>query len=127
MQNKNLNYAALGLFVIAMIAAAVGATVALSGPTGSHDRYTAFFGNVADVKFGTQVRYEGFPVGQVEEIRPAVKDGAMVFLLDLSVRSGWKIPADSVARIGSSSILGGKTVEIRHSRKFHTRYPVSGS
>ena len=113
MQNKNLNYAALGLFVIGMIAAAVGATVVLSGPTGSHDRYTALFGNVADVKFGTQVRYEGFPVGQVEEIRPVVKDGAMVFLLDLSVRPGWKIPADSVARIGSSSILGGKTVEIR--------------
>ena len=113
MQNKNLNYAALGLFVIAMIAAAVGATIALSGPTGSHDRYTALLGNVADVKFGTQVRYEGFPVGQVEEIRPVVKDGAMVFLLDLSVRPGWKIPADSVARIGSSSILGGKTVEIR--------------
>ena len=113
MQNKNLNYAALGLFVIAMIAAAIGATVALSGHSGSHDIYTALFDNVADVKFGTQVRYEGFPVGQVEEIRPVAKDGAMVFHLDLSVRQGWKIPTDSVARIGSSSILGGKTVEIR--------------
>jgi phospholipid/cholesterol/gamma-HCH transport system substrate-binding protein len=113
MKNKNLNYAALGLFVIAMIAAAVGATVALSGHSGPHDIYATQFDNVADVKFGTQVRYEGFPVGQVEEIRPVVKDGAMSFHLDLSVQQGWKIPADSVARIGSSSILGGKTVEIR--------------
>jgi len=113
MQNKSLNYAALGLFVIAMIAAAIGATVALSGHTGSRETYTTLFDNVADVKFGTQVRYEGFPVGQVEEIRPVVKDGAMAFHLDLSVQEGWKIPVDSVARIGSSSILGGKTVEIR--------------
>ena len=113
MQNKNLNYAALGLFVIAMIAAAIGATVALSGHSGSREIYSALFDNVADVKFGTQVRYEGFPVGQVEEIRPVVKDGAMAFHLDLSVQQGWKIPVDSVARIGSSSILGGKTVEIR--------------
>ncbi|MDA1324282.1 MAG: MlaD family protein [Proteobacteria bacterium] len=113
MQNKSLNYAALGLFVIAMIAAAIGATVALSGHTGPREIYTALFNNVADVKFGTQVRYEGFPVGQVEEIRPVIKDGAMEFHLDLSVQEGWKIPVDSVARIGSSSILGGKTVEIR--------------
>lgn len=96
-----------------MIAAAIGATVALSGHSGSREIYSALFDNVADVKFGTQVRYEGFPVGQVEEIRPVVKDGAMAFHLDLSVQQGWKIPVDSVARIGSSSILGGKTVEIR--------------
>jgi phospholipid/cholesterol/gamma-HCH transport system substrate-binding protein len=113
MKNRKLNYAALGLFVTAMIGAAVGMTVALSGHAGTHDSYTALFGNVADVKFGTQVRYEGFPVGQVEEIRPIVKDGATVFRLHLSVQPGWNIPADSVARIGSSSILGGKTVEIR--------------
>lgn len=113
MKNKGLNYAVLGLFVIAMIAAAVGATIALSGHSGAHDTYTAMFDNVADVKFGTQVRYEGFPVGQVEEIQPVVRDGAMVFRLELSVREGWKIPADSVASIGSSSLLGGKTVEIR--------------
>jgi len=113
MQNKKLNYAALGLFVIAMIAAAVGATVVLSGRGGSHDTYAALFDNVADVKFGTQVRYEGFPVGQVEEIRPVPKGGSMAFQLELTVKEGWKIPVDSVARIGSSSILGGKTVEIR--------------
>lgn len=123
MQNKNLNYAALGLFVIAMIAAAIGATVSLSGHSGARDGYTALFNNVADVKFGTQVRYEGFPVGQVERIRPVVKDGAMIFHLDLSVEEGWKIPADSVVRIGSSSILGGKTVEIRGGKSTNSLKP----
>ena len=117
MLNKNLNYGLLGLFVIAMLATVVGATIVLSGRGGSHDRYVVLFENVADIKFGTQVRYEGYPVGQVEEIRPVAKDGGMVFHLDVSVLEGWKIPADSVASIGSSTFLGAKTVDIRRGKK----------
>ena len=59
MLNKNLNYGILGLFVIAMLGAAISATIMLSGGGGSHDRYVVLFENVADIKFGTQVRYEG--------------------------------------------------------------------
>jgi phospholipid/cholesterol/gamma-HCH transport system substrate-binding protein len=117
MLNKNLNYAILGLFVVAMMAIAIAATVALSGRGGSHDRYAVLFENVADIKYGTQVRYEGYPVGQVEEIRPIAKDGAMVFHLEVSVVEGWKIPSDSVASIGSSTFLGAKTVDIRRGKK----------
>lgn len=113
MQNRSLNYSLLGLFVIGMLAAAIGTTVALSGRGGAHDRYVVQFDNVADIAFGSQVRFEGFPVGQVEEIRPVVRDGATVFDLDIGVREGWRIPDDSVAVIGSSTFLGAKTVEIR--------------
>ncbi len=113
MHNSKLNYTIVGVFVIAMLVTAVAAAVMLSGRGGSHDRYVVLFDNVADVKFGTQVRYEGFPVGQVEEIRPVSKDGDLRFHLDISVREGWMIPADSVARIGKSTILGAKTVDIR--------------
>ncbi len=112
MRHQGLNYAAVGGFVIAMLVAAVGAAITLTGGVGAHDRYSVVFDNVADVRFGTQVRYEGFPVGQVEAINPAAEDGAMIFHLDLSVREGWAIPADSVARIHSSKFLGAKTVEI---------------
>lgn len=113
MQNSRLNYTIVGVFVIAMAAAAVGAAVVLSGRGGSYDRYVVRFDNIADVKFGTLVRYEGFPVGQVEAIRPVAEGGGMRFDLDVSVRQGWRIPDDSVAHIGSSTILGAKTVEIR--------------
>lgn len=116
MLNKNMNYGILGLFVIAMLASVVGATLVLSGRSGSHDRYVVLFENVADIKFGTQVRYEGYPVGQVEDIRPVAKDGGMVFHLDVSVLEGWKIPSDSVASIGSSTFLGAKTVDIRRGK-----------
>lgn len=116
MLNKNMNYGILGVFVIGMLAIAIGSTIVLSGRGGSHDRYVVLFDNVADIKFGTQVRYEGYPVGQVEDIRPVSKDGAMVFELDVSVLEGWKIPSDSVASIGSSTFLGAKTVDIRRGK-----------
>ncbi|MEQ8357205.1 MAG: MlaD family protein [Kiloniellaceae bacterium] len=113
MRHQGLSYAAVGAFVIAMLLAALGAAVMLAGGAGDSDRYSVVFDNVADVRFGTQVRYEGFPVGQVEAIDPVAEDGAMRFHLDLSVTEGWVIPADSVARIHSSKFLGAKTVEIQ--------------
>lgn len=113
MRHQGLNYAAVGVFVIAMLAAALGAVVALGGATGASDRYSVVFDNVADVKFGTQVRYEGYPVGQVETIEPVTESGATVFHLDISVAEGFAIPRDSVARIHSSQFLGAKTVEIQ--------------
>ena len=112
MRHQNLNYAVVGVFVLVMLAAALGAVVMLSGGAGARDRYVIVFDNVADVKFGTQVRYEGFPVGQVEAIEPVVEDGTTVFRLDVSVREDFLIAADSVARIQSSQFLSAKTVEI---------------
>lgn len=112
MRHQHLNYAVVGAFVLAMLASVLGATITLSGGAGAHDRYSVIFDNVADVKFGTQVRFEGFPVGQVEAIDPVVENGVTVFRLDISVREGFAIPADSVARIQTSQFLGAKTVEI---------------
>ncbi len=113
MRHQGLNYAAVGAFVIAMLVAAVAAAIALSGSTGPRDHYSLVFDNVADVRFGTQVRYEGFPVGQVEAIEPLAEDGAVRFHLDISIRRGWVIPADSIARISTSTFLGAKTIEIQ--------------
>ncbi len=112
MRHQGLNYAAVGVFVIAMLMAAVASAALLSGGTVSSERYFAVFDNVADVKFGTQVRYEGFPVGQVESIEPVIENGVTVFHLELSVREGFAIPEDSVARVHASQFLGAKTVEI---------------
>lgn len=113
MRHQGVNYAVVGAFVLTMLAAGLGAVVALGGGTGASERYSVVFDNVADVKFGTQVRYEGYPVGQVEAIEPVVEAGATVFHLDISVAEGFAIPSDSVARIQSSRFLGAKTVEIQ--------------
>lgn len=112
MHHQHLNYAVVGAFVLAMLAAVLGTAIMLSGGAGAHDRYTVVFDNVADVKFGTQVRFEGYPVGQVEAIDPVRENGTTTFRLDISVQEGFAIPADSVARIQTSQFLGAKTVEI---------------
>ena len=113
MRHQGLNYAIVGVFVLAMLTAALAAVVTLSGGTGARDSYSVVFDNVADVKFGTQVRYEGFPVGQVESMTPVIEDGATVFLLELSVQEGFVIPSDSIARVHASQFLAAKTVEIQ--------------
>jgi len=95
-----------------MLTTALVAAVVLTGHSVTRDRYVVVLDNVADVKFGTQVRFDGYPVGQVEAIRPLVEAERTRFRLEVSVERGWRIPADSVARIGSSSFLGAKTVDI---------------
>ncbi len=112
MRRHNLNYVMVGLFVTAMIAAALVAIALITGRTGATDPYLVVLDNVADVKFGTQVRYEGYPIGQVEHVEPFGEGGRMRFRIELAVQRGWVIPEDSLARIGSSSFLAAKTIEI---------------
>jgi phospholipid/cholesterol/gamma-HCH transport system substrate-binding protein len=116
MRDQRLNYAVVGVFVLTMLASVLVAAVMLSGRTVASDDYVVVFDNVADVKFGTQVRFEGYPVGQVEAIEPLTEADKTRFRLMVSVERGWRIPADSVARIGSSSFLGAKTVDIQQGK-----------
>jgi phospholipid/cholesterol/gamma-HCH transport system substrate-binding protein len=112
MRHHKLNYIIVGFFVIAMMGIAFGSFVLLTGQARETDGYYVEMDNVADVKFGTQVRYEGYPIGQVERIVPFARDGRMRFRLDVSVEAGWRVPDDSIARIGSSSFLAAKTIDI---------------
>ncbi len=113
MHNRDINYVAVGIFVTLMVAVAVASLAIVTGRTGATDAYVTVMDNVADVKFGTQVRFEGYPVGQVERITPFAQGNRMRFRLEISVREGWLIPEGSVTHIGSSGLLSAKTVEIR--------------
>lgn len=112
MRNHFLNYTAVGIFVAAMIVALVVALSLLSGRTGPTDTYYVVLDDVTDVKYGTVVRYAGFPIGQVDKITPENGEGKYRFRLQLAVQEGWKFPQDSIARIAASSFLAGKTVEV---------------
>lgn len=112
MRKHNLNYVVIGLFVAAMLASVVVAMTMISGKTDASETYSIVFDNVADVKFGAQVRFEGYPIGQVEDIEPFSDQGRMHFRITVAITEGWRIPADSVARIGKSSFLGARTVDI---------------
>lgn len=112
MRNHFLNYTAVGIFVSAMIVALVVSLSMLAGRTGPTDSYYVVLDDVTDVKYGTIVRFAGYPVGQVEDINPEHNEGKYRFRLRIAVQEGWKFPQDSVARIAASSFLAGKTLEI---------------
>ena len=112
MYKQKINYVIIGFFVTAMLSAGVGSIALLAGRTGPADHYFIVLDNVADVKFGTQVRYEGYPIGQVEDITPEVEGAGMQFRVEISIQPGWRVPSDSIARIGGSSFLAAKTIDI---------------
>ena len=112
MYKQRVNYVIIGVFVTAMLIAGAAAIALLTGRTGPTERYFVVLDNVSDVKYGTQVRYEGYPIGQVEDITPIVDGPGMKFRLDLAIRQGWRIPTDSVARVGNSNFLAAKTLDI---------------
>ncbi len=112
MRHQRLNYVVVGVFTLAMLVAGIGSIIMLSGRAGETDAYHLVLDNVADVKFGTQVRYEGYPIGQVEQVVPFVDQGRMRFRVDVAIERGWRVAKDAVARIGSSSLLSAKTIDI---------------
>jgi len=84
----------------------------LAGRTGATDDYHVHFANVMGLSSGTQVLYQGYPVGMIEDIRPMVREGRQVFRLDLSVERGWPIPEDSVATITASGLLSAVVINV---------------
>jgi len=123
MYNRRFNYVIVGVFVTAMLVAGGVSLALVTGRTGPTDTYHVVLDNVSDVKFGTQVRFEGYPIGQVERISPEATAAGVHFRVDVSVEQGWPIPADSVARIGASSFLAAKTIDISGGESAQTLTP----
>lgn len=119
MKSTKVNYFVVGLFVIAMVSGLVVTIAVLTGRTGATDTYFTRYADVSGLKYGTKVLYMGYPVGQVEDIEPRRADGRLSFVVKMSVISGWRIPADSVARIKASGLLAALTIDIHagHSRR----------
>ncbi|MGR8920749.1 MAG: MlaD family protein, partial [Gammaproteobacteria bacterium] len=121
MKRDTVNYVMVGAFVVAMGIAFIVFLFAVTGRSGPTDPYYVHYDNVAGLKFGTGVFYEGYRVGQIETITPEPGDSGMRYLLELSVASGWRIPDDSVARVQSSGLISAITIEISEgeSQTFH--------
>jgi phospholipid/cholesterol/gamma-HCH transport system substrate-binding protein len=112
MRNNKLNYVIVGSFVLVMVLGLIFSIAMLTGRTGATDKYFAVYRNVTGVKFGTQVLYEGFPIGQVEEVTPVAEGSKMSFRVDFTVVKGWRIPEDSVAKIAAPGLLSAITLSL---------------
>ncbi|HEX4872007.1 MAG TPA: MlaD family protein, partial [Nevskiaceae bacterium] len=116
MTGNRSQLALVGAFVLALLVSLVFVLALLAGRTGETDRYHTVYSNVAGLKFGSQVLYEGYPVGQVERIEPIQEGNRTRFRVELSITRGWKIPEDSLARPTSSGVLAPQTVSITAGR-----------
>ena len=112
MRYSNINYVVVGAFVIGMIVAAISAVAVLTGRTGSVDNYYTVYNNVTGVKFGTQVVYEGYPIGQVEAVTPEENKGRMEFRVDFTIQEGWRIPEDSQIEIAAPNLLSAVALQV---------------
>ena len=116
MKRDNVNYLMVGSFVAVMAIALTVLLIAVSGRNGPTDSYYVLYNNVAGLNFGTGVFFEGYRIGQVEAIIPTPAASGMQYKLELSVRSGWQIPSDSVAMVASSGLISAVTIDIRQGK-----------
>ena len=112
MKSNKINYLVAGGFVLIMLVGLVISVAVLRGGMGATDSYYAIYNNVTGIKFGSQVLYEGYPVGQIEDITPHPRAGGMSFRVDFSVKKGWRIPEDSIAQIAAPRLLSAVTISI---------------
>jgi phospholipid/cholesterol/gamma-HCH transport system substrate-binding protein len=114
MKEANRNYIAVGAFVLSMLAALVVWFAALSGVTGSTDRYYILWDSVMALKPGTQILFEGYQIGLIESIERAVEpdsDGRN-YRVEIEVEKGWPIPESALAKTTAPSFLGALVVNI---------------
>lgn len=101
----------IGIFGILMIGLLYWGLNFLKGKdlfTGTH-LYYAKYEQVGDMRVSAPVTFRGVKIGVVTDMN--IRDMSDI-IVQLSVKSKYKIPNDSKARIVSTSLMGGKAVEI---------------
>ena len=101
-----------GMFVIAGFDLILAIIVVVRGQIGEPDKYHTYFKNVAGLRAGAAVVYEGYIVGAVARVTPESGDTGMRFRVNLDVEKDWVIPADSVAEISAVSLLSANAIQI---------------
>jgi phospholipid/cholesterol/gamma-HCH transport system substrate-binding protein len=98
-RDERRNALLAGGFVVAMLAALLAWIVLLSGRTGATDPYFVVYQRVHGLRAGTEIFFDGYPVGLIDGIAPLDGEGGRGFRVDLRIRRGWPIPDDSRARV----------------------------
>ena len=101
-----------GSFVLAGFALILAIIMVVRGQIGAPDRYHTYFKNVAGLRAGAAVVYEGYIVGAVAEVEPEAGDAGMRFRVNLEVEKDWVIPSGSLAEISAVSLLSANAIQI---------------
>lgn len=112
MRETNRNYVAVGIFVLAMLAALIVWIALLSGGARSTDRYYILWDNVMGLKPGTQILFEGYQIGLIESIERTAEAASPNYRVEIEVEKGWPIPDSAVAETTAPSFLAALVVNI---------------
>ena len=112
MKDDQRNYIVVGAFVLAASAFLLLWIAKLTGRTGPTDSYFVVYDNVMGLQTGTQILFEGYPIGFIDGIEPIQHEGRQHFRVDLSVSKDWSIPTDSIARITAPGLLSAFAIDI---------------
>ncbi len=113
MKRDNVNYLLVGSFVLLMAAVLFYALYRITGHSKKGDIYFTHFPNVAGIKEGTVVTYEGFEVGNVALVEPVALNQRTRYRITLNLRKPVTIPVDSRALIATPGLLSPPLVEIK--------------
>lgn len=111
MKIKSSDFTA-GLFVIGGLFAIITMFFVVKGQLNKQDSYYSYFNNVAGLRAGASVVYEGYIIGTVNDITPEATQSGMTFRVDFGVQEGWAIPSDSNAEISALSLLSAQSIQI---------------
>lgn len=100
------------MFVIVGVAALVALMFFLTDPATFRGRYKieTEVENALGLRKGDPVQMRGVNIGRVHEFGMAVDQNSVEIVLE--VEGNWRIPDDSQTRLVTTSLLGGKTVEV---------------
>jgi len=113
MKRDNVNYLLVGSFVLLMAAALLYALYRITGHSAKGDIYYTYFANVAGIKEGTVITYEGYEIGNVAQIEPMLREQRTGYRITLNLRQPVRIPVDSRALIATPGLLSAPLVEIK--------------
>lgn len=99
MRDERRNALLAGGFVLAMLALLLVWIALLSGRSGATDPYFVIYQRVHGLRAGTEVFFDGYPVGVIDQITPLDGERGRRFRVDLRIRRGWPVPEDSRARV----------------------------
>lgn len=112
MKRDTMNYGLVGLFVLTTVLVLLVVLYRMSGRSGPTDTYYLELLNVAGLKFGTQVAYEGYRIGEVQSISPENGAQGTRYRVVLGVQQDWRIPEDSRAEIVTSGLISAMSINI---------------
>lgn len=124
MKRDNINYFAVGVFVLSMLCVMLFLLYRLTGAANDTEIYYVKFHNVSGLISGTPVTYEGFVIGNVDDVVPIQKNNGTEYRITLQIKDSWNIPADSTARIYAAGLLADTVVDIREGQ--HSRHLQPG-